>query len=404
MPQYRYRARVADGRMQAGLIEAANPDAAQQALVENGFEPMLIEAYTGSATSASSLLFFLNRISAKDLVVVSRTLSVMVSASVPLTEAVRNIAHQTENPRLRAVLSDIASEVEGGGRLSDALERYPKVFSQFFINMIRSGETSGQLAEVLEYLADQQEKDYDLSSKIRGAMIYPAFILSTMAVIGFVMMTFVVPKLVSVLQEANVELPFSTRLLIAVSGFFAAYWWLILIGVAIFILLFRFALTTAYGRYVWDAIKIRTPVFGKLFQRVYVVRFARSMATLVKGGVDTVSALQIVAGVMGNEVWRQLVLLTIREVNDGNSIVSVFEKSKLVPTMMVQMLSVGESTGRTQDVLGRLSTFYTREIDNTVANLVALIEPLVLILLGLGVGTMVSAILLPLYSLSSGAA
>lgn len=402
MPAFKYRVRLPDGRLQAGLIQAEDQTAAQAALEERDMEVMLLEQQSGRAAASTQLLSFLNQIKPKDLVIMSRTLSVMVSASVPLTEAVRNIAHQTTNPKLRVVMIDVASDVEGGGRLSDALEKYSNVFSGFFVNMIRSGETSGQLSEVLEYLADQQEKDYDLTSKIRGAMIYPAFIMGTMVVIGFVMMTFVVPKLVSVLQDAGVDLPLSTRMLIAVSGFFVSYWWLIILLVIGLIIGVRVALTTPEGRYVWDSIKLRIPIFGKLFQRVYVVRFSRSLATLMKGGVDMVGALQIVSGVMENEVWRQLVLETIREVNDGNSLTTVFDRYSFIPPMMNQMLVVGETTGRTQEILNRLSTFFSREVDNVVANLVALIEPLVLILLGVGVGVMVSAILLPLYSLSSG--
>jgi type IV pilus assembly protein PilC len=403
MPQYKYRAKLPTGQVQAGMIEAATTDAAQESLIENGLEPMLIEPYTSVEGASAGLLALLNPVKPKDLVVAIRTLSVMVSASIALTDAVRNIARQTKNPRFKMILADVANDVEGGGRLSDALERYPKVFSGFFINMIRSGETSGQLAEVLEYLADQQEKDYDLAAKIKGAMIYPAFILSSMFVIGFIMMTFVVPKLVSVLQQANVELPITTRMLIATSNFFQSFWWLILIVVAGAIVGIRWYIGTPHGKYIWDYLKLKLPIFGSLFQRVYVVRFSRSMATLVKGGVDMVSALTIVAGVMDNEVWRQLVLATIREVNDGNSLTTVFERYSFVPTMMTQMLTVGEATGRTEEVLGRLNSFFSREIDNVVANLVSLIEPVVIILLGIGVGVMVSAILLPLYSLSSGA-
>jgi type II secretory pathway component PulF len=270
------------------------------------------------------------------------------------------------------------------------------------VNMIRSGETSGQLSEVLEYLADQQEKDYDLRSKIRGAMIYPAFILGSMVIVGFVMMTFVVPKLLAVLREANVPLPLPTRLLVAVSGFFASFWWLILIFIVVFSIAFRVFMTTPLGKYLIDLCLLRLPIFGRLFQGMYVVRFTRSLATLTKGGVDTVGGLVIVAEVVGNEVWKRMIQETIREVNDGNSLTTVFERSPFVPSMMNQMLAVGEHTGRTQEILQRVSAFYSREIDNVVANLVALIEPVVLLLLGAGVGILVSAILLPLYSLSTG--
>lgn len=388
--------------MQAGVIEAESQDAAQAALDERSLQTLLIEPYKPVSVSSQSLTKLLNPVKPKELVVVSRTLSVMVSASVPLTEALEDITRQTQNPNLREILMDIAQEVEGGARLSDALERHADVFSGFFINMVRSGESSGQLDQVLEYLADQQEKDYDLNSKIKGAMIYPAFIISAMFLVGFVMMTFVVPKLVAVLTESNVKLPWTTQALIFVSNIFAGYWWLmIIIGVIVGIGI-RAYVKTPSGALMRDTIALKIPVFGTLLQNVYVVRFARSFSTLIKGGVDTVSALDVVAGVMGNQVWKGLVQETIREVNDGNSITTALQRSSFVPAMMIQMLAVGESTGRTGDVLLRLSFFFAREVDNTVANLVALIEPLVLIFLGLGVGVLVSAIMIPLYSLSSG--
>jgi type IV pilus assembly protein PilC len=404
MPSFKYRARSPDGRIQAGLIDAEDQEQAQLAIDERGWELLMLEPHKNVMISSGGAinLPFLNRITTKDIVVSIRSLSVMVSAAVPLPEALRNIARQSSNPRMQLVITNIASEVEGGARLSDAFETHSEVFSQFFINMVRSGETSGQLADVLEYLADQQEKDFDLMSKFKGAMIYPAFIVGAMFIVGFVMMTFVVPKLVQVLQEAQVELPITTRMLIATSNFFVAYWYLIIIGLIIAAVGLRFYIKTPIGRYRFDWALMHMPIFGKLFQEIYVVRFTRSLATLIKGGVDLVEALQIVAQVVGNEVWKQTVFETIQEVNDGNSIVTAFQRYKFVPTMMTQMLSVGEGTGRTQDILNRVAAFYTREIDNMIGNLTKLIEPLVLIILGIGVGIMVSAILLPMYSLSSG--
>jgi len=403
MPNYKYRARMSDGRMSAGLIEAANPEEANQALIERNMEVLLMEENKGIAAAEERAISFLNRVSAKDLVIVTRTIATMVSASVPLADALRNISHQSDNIRLQRILVDLANEVEGGSRFSDALEKHADVFSQFFINMVRSGETTGQLGDVLEYLADQQEKDYDLSSKVKGAMIYPAFILGTMTVMGFVMMTFVVPKLVAVLEAANVPLPWTTRTLIVTSNFMASYWWLIILAVIGGAFAFRIWGKTPGGKLSIDKFKIYVPGFGRLFRQVYVVRFTRSLATLVKGGVDMVSALEIVSSVIGNELWKHAVHETIQEVNDGNSIITAFQRYKFIPTLMTQMMSVGEATGRTQDILARVSAFYAREIDNQVANITKLIEPIVLIILGIGVGVLVSAILLPLYSLSSGA-
>jgi type II secretory pathway component PulF len=399
MPNFAYRVTAPDGSIQAGVVQSANREAASEVLTERGYQILLLEEKMDRVEHGGKGL--LNRVTEKDLVVVSRTLSVMVSASVPIVDAIRNIARQSQNPRLRVIMANVANEIEGGARFSDALESHTAVFGDFYINMVRSGETSGQLTEVLEYLADQLEKDYDLNAKIKGAMIYPAFIMSGLFVVAFIMMTFVVPKLTQILEEANVPLPLSTRILIAVSGAFAGYWWLILICIALAIFGTRIWVKTPGGRYAWDTIKMRIPIFGGLFQRIYVVRFSRSLATLSKGGVDMVSALEIVSGVMANARWKQLVFETIREVNDGNSIVTAMQREKFVPVMMTQMLGVGEETGRLQDVLQRLALFFSREIDNLVANMVSLIEPAVMVLLGVGVGVMVSAILLPLYNLSS---
>ncbi|MBI5655148.1 type II secretion system F family protein [Candidatus Uhrbacteria bacterium] len=403
MPTFKYRARSGDGAIQAGLIEAEGTDHARQALEDRGMELLALEPYTKIEAASQGALAFLNRITPKDLVIVTRALSVMISAAVPLPEAMRNVARQTKNPNLQRVLTSISNEIEGGARLSDAFEHHPKVFSGFFINMVRSGETSGQLADVLEYLAEQQEKDFDLMSKLKGALIYPIFILVTMAIVGFVMMTFVVPKLVQVLQEANVELPIATRILIGVSGIFSNYWWLIIILTIGAIVGVQFYVRTPRGRYYADWILLHLPIFGGLFRQIYVVRFCRSLGTLLHGGVDLVEALEIVANVVGNELWRNAVYETIREVNDGNSLVTAFQRHKFIPTMVNQMLSVGEGTGKTQDILQRIAAFYAREVDNIVGNLTKLIEPLVLIILGLGVGIMVSAIMIPLYSLSGAA-
>lgn len=388
-----------NGRIQAGIVDAPTIEEAQGALQERGFEVLVLELYKPKGTQQA--MAFFNKVKPKDIVVMSRTLSVMISAAVPLVDSLKNIAAQTENPTLKTIMVDVSGEVEAGSRMSDAFERHPKVFSSFFINMIRSGETSGQLEEVLEYLADQQEKDYDLTSKVKGALIYPAFIMSALVVVGFIMMTFVVPKLTAVLEEANMELPISTKILIAVSGFFQSYWYIVIILVVVAIVGLQVAIKTPGGRMLLDKAKLKAPIFGLLFSRIYVVRFTRSFATLIHGGVDQIGALEIVSSIVGNQVWKKMVFETIQEVNEGNSLTTAFRRSKSVPTMMNQMISVGEETGKLEEVLNRVADFYKREVDNLVANLVTLIEPIVMVLLGVAVGVMVSAILLPMYQMSS---
>jgi type IV pilus assembly protein PilC len=346
---------------------------------------------------------FLNRIKVKDIVVFSRQLSVMASATVPIVQALRILTEQTKNPRMKKIVAEIGDEVDGGAKLSQALAKYPKVFSDFFISMVRSGETSGKLDDVLNYLADQQERDYDLQSKIKGAMIYPAFIVTGLVIVGFLMSIFVLPKLTAILTESGTELPVTTKALIWGSNFMKSYWWAVLLLMVGSFFGFRF-LTGGGGplKHQWDYIKLKLPVFGGLFQRIYIVRITRSLSTLIKGGVPLVTALKIAADVVGNFVYEDLLRKTVKEVEDGRSIASLMLESQEVPAMVSQMMRVGEETGKLDQILEKLTGFYSRELENMVANLVTLIEPLIMMVMGVAVGFVVVSIILPMYNLSAG--
>lgn len=399
MAFFDYRAKDAAGAGVRGVVEAKNQDEAARILIDNNLTPVSIKERRQYAIFRAIRLG--KRVPLKDLVLFSRQLSVMIEATLPLVQSLRTVVKQTKNAELKGIVSEIADEIEGGAKLSNALAKYPDVFSDFFVNLVRSGETTGRLAEVMIYLADQIEKDYDLNNKIRGAMIYPAFILSGLVVVAIVMMLFVVPKITEVLTESGAELPLSTKILVNTSGFMSKYWWLLAIAAVALAIGFRYYVKTPAGRFVWDTIKLRLPIFGPLFQKIYLVRFTRSMVTLIAGKVPVTMGLKVVAEVVGNSVYKQLIQQTIREVEDGNSIVTVFAVSPVVPTMISQMMQVGEQTGRLEEVLKHLTGFYAREIDNSVANLVTLIEPLVMVLIGLAVGVMVAAIILPTFNLAS---
>lgn len=399
MPLYSYTARNKEGTTVRGVVNADTEDIAASALSDRGFFDVAL-AERRDALTVEALFQRVFGMRRRDIVIFARQLSVLVSAEVPLVQALHVLEEQTASQRLREIISAVADEVEAGTKLSDALAEH-RAFSEFMVNMIRSGESSGRLAEVLEYLADQEEKDYDLIAKIRGAMLYPAFIILGLIVVGFIMVTWVLPKLTDVLKETGAQLPFTTRMLIGVSDFFAAYWWLLLILAAATVVAARFAVQTPGGRYVWDTIKLRVPIFGALFKRMALVRFTRSMETLLEGGVDQVSAIGIAANVVGNRVYRDMLLLTQKEVEDGNSITAVMVGHPAVPQMLSQMLAVGEQTGRLVEVLRRLTSFYSREIDNLLGSLVTLIEPLIMVVMGIGVGVMVSAVILPMYNLAN---
>lgn len=385
--------------MITGLVESTNENLAASALSDRGLEPVSLTA-ENETLSKDLDIPFLNRIKPKDLVVMARQLSVLVSATVPIVRAIKILVQQTKNVKLQNALKKIADDVDGGSKLSDSLARFPAIFTNFFVSMIRSGESSGKLDEVLNYLADQTEKDYELRSKIKGAMVYPAFIMTSMFGLGAAMMIFVVPKLTAVLLENGGELPLTTKMLIAVSGFLVNFWWIVLILLIGSIVGVKYALKVHSVRVAWDEFKLHIPVLGKLFQFTSLVRFTRSLQTLVTGGVPLPDALEIVAAVVGNETYRTLLLNSIKSIEQGQSLSYELSKSKVVPQMIHQMINVGEQTGKLTEILGRITDFYTREINTVVASLVTLIEPMIMILLGVAVGAMVSAVLLPMYNMA----
>lgn len=400
MSEYRYAALDASGRERTGVVRADTEALAAAALEERGFHHASIEEEAQPSLFERSLRIRRGA-PRKELVVFYRELSVLVSAEVPLVSALATITGQTANPVLREALTSVTDDVESGGRLSDALAAFPHLFSSFIVAIVRSGEGTGRLAETLEYLADEQEKDYELISKIRGALSYPAFIVTGLIGVGIVVLVWVVPKLTAVIAETGAALPLPTRILIATSGFAGRFWWLALLLAICGIAAMRVALQTPGGRYAIHAFLLSLPVFGGLFQRIAIVRWSRSLETLLAGGVDLSGALTVSRDVVGNAVFESLIDETRREVADGRSITTALSESRYVPRMLPQMLAVGEDTGKLQEVLRRMSQFFSKEIDRLVANLTNLIEPFVMLLLGIGVGGMVAAVILPMYSIAT---
>jgi type IV pilus assembly protein PilC len=344
---------------------------------------------------------FISPIKNKDLVIFSRQFSVMISANVPIVESLLILIEQTDNFSLKSLISNVAFEVNGGAFLSDALARYPKVFSDFFVNIIKSGETSGKLDDVLNYLADETEKSYTMSSKIKGAMIYPVFIVTALVGVGVVLLVYVIPSLTSVLEESGAELPLSTRIVIGASNFLKDY--LLFIGIFLVagIIVLRLYLKTYSGRRQVDLLKLRLPVFGELFKYIYLIRFSRSLSTLLKGGVTITRSLEIVAEVIGNVIYKELILDTLESINDGNPLSTVFEASPYIPKMVPQMMTIGEKTGKVDSILDRITSFYERESTAMLDNLSKLMEPFIMVVMGVGVGIMIAAVLMPMYNMAS---
>lgn len=386
-------------RQESGTVEALNEAQAIDTLTERGLQIISLKS-TIVRSSWSSLNIF-GRVNAKDLVAFSRQFAVMVGASVPVVEVLKTLSQQNIKPKLRHIIAEISDEVDSGENLSGALAKRPNLFSNFYVSVVKAGEQSGKLDDALNYISDEMEKDYDMNSKIKGAMIYPIFVTGMMLVIGFLMMIFVVPKLTAIIVETGSQLPLATRALIAISGFLINYWWLVLILFVGAVFFIRFYLKSSFGRSQFDYLILKLPVIGKLLQMIYLVRFTRSMNTLILGGVNISESLKIAGEVVSNKYYQRVIDRTIVEVQSGNSICTIFVKTPEIPTMVSQMMLVGEKTGKLDFSLDKVTNFYNREIATMLSNIMSLIEPSLMVVMGVGVAIMVAAILLPMYNVVS---
>lgn len=399
MSLYKYKALDSTGKSLSGLVEANSEGVAADTLRDKGYS--IVSLYLESTNNNAKKQFIFGGVSPKDMVIFSRQFSVLISANVAIVQSIKILVDQTENLRLKMILSEVVDEIDGGSTLSDSLAKRPKVFNNFFVNIIKSGESSGKLDEVLDYLADEMEKEYDMMSKVKGAMIYPAFVLGILFIVGVVMMVVVVPKLTVTMIEMGTELPISTKILIGTSDFLESSWLLMVLIIVAIVAGVRFSLKTRIGKIVFDNIILKLPIFGHLFQLIYLTRFTRSFNTLLVGGVTMTHALKITGDIVNNTVYKDLIAKTIVSIEDGHSISQEFSESKQIPNMVSQMMSIGEKTGKLDMILKRITEFYTREMDNMVANLMTLMEPIIIVIIGIAVGLMVAAIILPMYQMAA---
>lgn len=400
--KFNYQARTAQGSIQTGVVEAPNRDVAIETLHRYSLVILeIVEEKKGFALSLSGELPFFNKVKNQDLVIFSRQLAVLFDAQVPLVQALKTLSEQS-SPALKKIIKEVASDVDSGTSFSQSLEKFPKVFSFFYVSVVKAGEVSGRLQEVLNYLADHEERSYDLNKKVKGALTYPIFIVSSLVVVGAVMMIFVVPQLTSVLVESGQELPAVTKLIIGLSNFMKNYWWLGILIVGGMGVGSWYALQTKTGKDNWDKIKLHLPIFGGIFRKIYLARFSENLGTLIKGGIPIIQSLTITADVVGNFVFKSIILKAREEVRRGNTINSVFILEKDIPPIVSQMVMIGEQTGKLDVLLAKIATFFQKDVDNIMENLTSLIQPILILILGAAAGVLVAAILLPIYNLSSG--
>jgi type IV pilus assembly protein PilC len=328
-------------------------------------------------------------------------LRVMVHSGISLSVALKTLAEQAPSKNFKKMLINIQQEVEQGNMLSKGLSRYQRAFGELFINMIKVGEASGKLEEVLNQLFIQMKKDHEIIAKVRGAMIYPAIVISMMVIIGILMMIYVIPNLTGIFRELNVELPLATRILIAVSDFTVANGIFLIIGVVAFIILFWVAIRTRQGKLYFHATLLHLPIAGKIIKKINLARFCRTMSSLLKTDIPIVQSFEITAKILGNQLYRNALMTAKDKIQKGVSIKeSLTPYAKFFPPVVLQMISVGEETGSLDQILEESAIFYEEEVAQTMDNLPTIMEPALVVILGIAVGGMAVAVISPLYSLS----
>lgn len=397
--EFLYQAKTRTGDLVQGKVEAPNEDQAVSVLHQKSLVVLSLTAAPRGLFERDIFLTF-QKPSQKDVVLFTRQLATLVEADVPLIEGLHTLVRQVEKESFRRIIVGVANSIEGGASLSVALSEHSRIFGKFYVSLVRAGEVSGKLQTVLLYLADYLERSSALVSKIRGALAYPAFVLFALIVVTAIIFTTVLPQLLSIIRDAGVkEIPLTTRVLITVTDFVNKFFVLIVILVLIGAISIFYYAKTPEGRLKWDNIKIQLPQFGKVIRGFYLARIAETLSTLIKAGVPILEGIEITSNVVGNVIYRDILLEAKENVQGGGTISEVLSKYREFPPIVTSMLSIGEKTGRTDFMLENIFKFYKTEAENDIANLSQLIEPILILVLGLGVGILVSAILLPIYSL-----
>jgi len=346
-----------------------------------------------------NITLFKSKVSLKEKIIFTKELAMMIRSGLPLVDALEALKEQTESITLAKAVTDISNDIKGGATLSHSLSKFPKIFPNVYISITASGEKSGQLDEVLDRLAEQLQKDYDLISKVKNAITYPVVIVVALLGIMILMLTFVVPKMKSIFTEMGVELPLITRMLLNTSDFVLQYWYIVIIALVGIFLLLKLWSNSGSGGYLLDKIKIKIPIFGALVVKVYMARFTRTMATLVASGLPMLEIVKTVKEVVGNHVYSPLFDQVYKDIESGVPLSQALKKHEEFPIMIAQMISTGEKSGKIDFVLFNVADFYDKEVEATTNNLTALIEPILILVIGAGVGVAIASVILPMYSL-----
>lgn len=401
MALFSYRAVDGQGAERQGTIEAVNIDVAITALQRRG---LVISAIAPEEVKSSAWgrISFFDRVTNADIVMVSRQVTTLFEAQVSALRAFRLLAAEARTPKLGEKLSAVASDIQSGSSISNALSRHPDVFSPFYVNMVRAGEEAGKLDETFAFLADYLDRNYEITQKAKNALIYPAFIICTFVIVMGLMMTLVIPNLASMLAEVGQDIPIFTRIVIAMSTFLVNYIWLFL-GLLVVggVFLFRFSRTEG-GKEMLSRARLQVPAVGGIYKKLFLSRIADNLSTMLRSGVQILRGLEITGSVVGDTVYQKILTAAAADVKGGLPVSEAFRKHPEIPGIVVAMLKIGEETGNMGHILDTMAKFYRREVNLSVDTLVGLIEPIMIVALAVGVAVLLASVLLPIYNIAAG--
>ncbi|MGD9722408.1 MAG: type II secretion system F family protein [Pirellulales bacterium] len=394
---YQYTAKDSRGRSTRGQLDAHSPDDAVQRLRQEGFQAVQIRDEEASAP------LFARPVRCRDIVYLTSQLAIMSQTGITLSTALGGILQQEANPTLKAVLADLKSSVESGDDFSTALARHPKLFDRTYVSLVKASEATGLLGEMLESIANYLAKEAESRSKVRAALAYPAVMMLVAVGVTLFLLTYVLPKFTPLFKNRGMKLPKPTIVMMAVSDCLINYWYFWLAGIALAVIGFLYGRRTKPGRKVLDWLKINTPLVGPMFRKVTISRSIRTLGTMISSGVPMLEAIQLSSDVAGNVYYEKLWHSVLDDVASGNQICTSLAGSNLFPSVLVQMISSGEETGKLDDVLARVSGFYDREVETSLKTVTSLIEPVMITVMGVVVGGIGMALMLPIFSLSRAA-
>lgn len=392
-----------NGEREEGSVEALNIDVAITSLQRRGLAVSSIKPKDDDDGDILKKIPWLNKVSNKDIVILSRQMSTLFEAQVSALRVFKLIGTEAENPTLRKHLLEVVDDLQGGAYISAALSKHPEIFSDFYVNMVKAGEESGHIDQTFAYLADYMDRNYEVTSKAKNALIYPAFVIFTFLSVMALMFTVIVPKIGAIIKESGQDIPIYTKMVFWVSDLFVKNWLFMLVGlVAIIVGVIWYGGTKEGKRWISNT-RLYVPFVGDLYRKLYLSRFSDNMSTMVLSGIPMLKAIEVTSSIIENEIYKEILDGALVKVKAGQALSVALGDKKEIPNILIQMVKVGEETGELGSILKTMSKFYQREVMNAVDTLVSMIEPVMIVALGIGVGVLLASVLMPIYNIASSA-